>query len=184
MTVRPANILFIALLMVGAWSGAYALVTGDRVIVKLTEIDGRTLTTGDGVVTTLVLTTRPQSDKARQVGDRTPERCLGNPKYRMVTVVQFSPSTNRAMRYLLTKLALSRVNSEADKLKSRYKAKNLTTHPRPDIHVVFDFDGGIASQLGVKDSGTFAVFVFGPDGSLRRQWTTVPDAHELDAALQ
>jgi hypothetical protein len=158
--------------------------TGDHVIVKLTEIDGRTLSTGDGVITTLVLTTRSQSNKARQVGDRTPERCLGNPKYRMITVVQFSPSTSRAVRYLLTKLALSRVNSEADKLKARYRAKNLTTHPRPDIHVVFDFDGAIASQLGVKDAGTFGVFVFGPDGSLRREWRTVPDAHELDAALQ
>jgi len=165
-------------------SGAYAVATGEHAMVKLTEIDGRTLSTGDGVVTTLILTTRPESNKARLVGDRTPVRCLGNPKYRMVTVVQFSKSTSGTVRYLLTKLALSRINSEAKDLKPRYRAKNLTTDPRQDIHVVFDFDGGVASQLGLKESGTFKVFVFGPDGTLRRQWTTVPEAQELDAALQ
>ena len=183
--MRVANLFLTVLLAVTtAASGAYAIATGEQAVAKLTEIDGRTLSIGDGVVTTLILTTRPESNKARVVGDRSPVRCLGNPKYRMVTVVQFAKSTSGTMRYLLTKLALSRLNSEAGRLKLRYRAKNLTTDPRKDIHVVFDFDGGVASQLGLKDSGTFKVFVFGPDGTLRRQWTAVPDAQELDAALQ
>jgi len=185
MMMRTAGIfLFFALAALATAPAAYAVATGEHATLKLTEIDGRHLSIGDGVVTTLILTTRSESNKARLVGDRTPERCLGNPEYRMVTVVQFAKSTSGPVRYLLTQLAKSRLNTEAERLKPRYRVKKLTNDPRQDIHVVFDFDGGTASQLGLKDSPAFRVFVFGPDGTLRGQWTAVPDAHELDAALQ
>lgn len=152
--------------------------------VTVTDVDDRTLSTGDGHVTTMVLTTRQEAYKARLVGDRTPLHCLGDPRFRMITVIEFPKSTSRPMRYLLTKLVHSRVNAEAEHLKARYLEKNLTVDPHQDVHVVVDFEGEIARQLGVNDSGAFRVFVFGPDGALRGQWSTVPDAKELDRVLQ
>src|SRR5689334_23295531 len=79
--IRAARIfLCFALASIVTAPAAYALATGEHSTLKLTEIDGRNLSIGDGVVTTLILTTRSESNKARLVGDRTSERCLGNPK--------------------------------------------------------------------------------------------------------
>src|ERR1043165_9486500 len=73
-----------------AWSiTAGSPVIGKAYSLKLMDVDGRTLSTSDNIVTVLVLTTRTNLGKAREVGDRIPERCLGNPHYRMITVIQF-----------------------------------------------------------------------------------------------
>jgi hypothetical protein len=53
---------------------------------SLIDVDGNTLSTADGHITTVVLTAQSDVDKARAAGDRTPDFCLGNPIYRMITV--------------------------------------------------------------------------------------------------
>jgi len=65
------------------------LSVGKIYALRFVDIDGNTLLTADGHVTVVVLTTQSNTDQARAVGDRVPGYCLGNPTYRMITVVNF-----------------------------------------------------------------------------------------------
>jgi hypothetical protein len=54
---------------------------GKNYRISFVDVDGNALSTFDGRVTTLVLTSQANIDKARGVGDRTPDSCLGNSRY-------------------------------------------------------------------------------------------------------
>src|SRR6266852_9188983 len=60
------------------------------------DVDGNALSTTDGRVTTVVLTTSADVPKAETVGDRTPDYCLGNSNYRMITIVNFEKKRSAA----------------------------------------------------------------------------------------
>jgi len=186
MTTRTTGIFFgVLLTFITPTPEMLALAPGQTVALKLTDVDGRSLSASDGQVTTLVFTARRDLDKARVVGDRTPDRCLGNPKFRMITVIHFSKTTSRTMRFVFTKLVRQRLASEANRLRPRYLAKKLATDPRQDVHVVTDFNGATASQLGLPDSSElFKVLILAPDGVLLREWNAVPTSQELDSALR
>ena len=182
-TMRTTRFFFCFLLMTAAWSlNIAAPNTGKIFSLKLDDVDGRTLSTADGVVTVLVLTTRANLDKAREVGDRVPERCLGNPKYRMVSIIQFGNRT-RMMQYLLSASVRHRLDSEAIRVQARYKAKGLSGDARTDIHAVADFNGQTAAQLGLQPAPEFDVLILSGDGKLVHEWTTVPSSEELAAAI-
>ena len=66
------------------------LSTGNTYSISFVNIDGNKLSTADGHVTVLVATTTADWEKAREVGDRVPHYCLGNPNYRMVTIIRFT----------------------------------------------------------------------------------------------
>lgn len=166
-------------------SQVQSLTSGQKVTFKLTDVDGRTLSASDGQTTTILLTARKDLDKARLVGDRTPDRCLGNPKFRMITVIEFGKTTSRTMRFVYTALVRKRLTAEAKRLKPRYVAKKLTADPRQDVYVVADFDGATASQLGLPGSSAlFKVLVLAPDGVLLHEWNDVPTSQELDSVLR
>ena len=151
--------------------------------VKLLDVDGRTLSTVDKVVTVLVLTTRANLDKARQIGDRIPERCLGNPNYRMITVIEFGNIRTRVMQYLLSASVRRGLDSEAERLKTRYIAKGVNRDARTDIYAVADFNGHTAAQLDLQPSPEFRVLLLSREGALMRDWTKVPSAEEVATAL-
>ena len=67
-----------------------ALSTGNTYSISFADIDGNKLSTADGHVTVLVLTTSADREQARTVGDHVPDFCLGNPAYRMITVIHFT----------------------------------------------------------------------------------------------
>jgi len=67
-----------------------ALSSGTTYSLSFVDIDGNKLSTADGHVTVLVATTTADWEKAREVGDRVPHYCLGNPNYRMVTIIRFT----------------------------------------------------------------------------------------------
>jgi hypothetical protein len=164
---------------------AAVLVTGQIYNLKFTDVDGRTLSTADGHVTVVVVTTRADLDKARLVGDRVPQYCLGNPVYRMITVIAFKRNPNRAVRFVYTGLIRRRLDAEAQRLKPRYLAKKLTRDPRPDLYAVADFDGTAATQVGFNvASARFTVLVFARNGELMRRWDEVPRAEDLAAVLK
>ena len=177
------RIFFLLLAVMACSLSSAAPVVGKTYGLKLVDVDGRTLSTADRVVTVLVLATRATLDKARQVGDRIPERCLGNPNYRMVTVVQFGKTRTRMMQYLLTASVRHRLDSEAARLQTRYKAKGLSGDPRTDLHAVADFNDEIAAQLNLQPAPDFQVLIFSRDGALLRDWTTVPGVEDLAAAI-
>jgi hypothetical protein len=144
------------------------------------DIDGNKLSTADGHVTVLVLTTIGDREKVRTVGDRVPDYCLGNPNYRMITIIRFTSKHTAIGRKIATALVKHRVNEEARRLQSRYDANKISSDPRKDIFTVTDFDGSAASQLVEPTQAPgFRVFVFARDGKLLAQWIDVPSAKQL-----
>jgi hypothetical protein len=178
------SVFLILISLVVTCSGLAAPVEGKTYSLNLIDVDGRTLSTTDGHITVLVLAQRKDVDKARLVGDRIPERYLGNPKSQMITVIRFDQTQNRTMRFVLSAMVRRNLNAEATRLKSRYRTKGISRDPRPDIHAVADFDGQIASQLGVAgDSAEFRVLILSRSGVLLRDWSGPPTAEQLAAAL-
>jgi hypothetical protein len=132
-----------------------------------------------------VLTTPADREKARTVGDRVPERCLGNPDYRMITVIRFARRHTVVGQKIATTFIRHRVNEEAKRLQTRYDAKKIVRDARKDIFVATDFDGSMSSQLGEPGGTTdFCVFVLGRNGELIAQWHGVPSAEQLAAAVK
>ncbi len=136
-------------------------------------------------MTVVVLTTPADREKARAVGDRIPERCLGNPDYRMITVVRFARKHTVVGRRIATAFIRHRINEETKRLQIRYDGKKIARDARKDVFVATDFDGSIASQLGEPEGATdFSVFVFGRNGELIARWNGVPSTEQLAAALK
>lgn len=158
---------------------------GQSVSINLVDVDGNKFSTGDGHTTTIVLTTQAGIDKARLVGDRTPEFCLGNPAYRMITVLVFETSHNKPARVIISAVIRHRLDAEGRRLQDRYNKAKISRDARHDVSAVADFDGTIANQLGLKPAaGLFHIFVFGKNGELLKEWNDVPTADEYSAALK
>ncbi len=185
MRLRTLQFFFsLGLFFFGARALLADLSPGQSYVLSFVDVDGNTLFTADGHVTVVVLTTQSNIDRARTVGDRVPDYCLGNPTYRMITVLNFK-NHSRPMRMILTALTRRRLDAEAKRLQPRYEAKKLAHDARRDIFAVADFDGAAASQLGAqRESSAFRVFVFGRSGELLRQWDDVPSAAELAAVVK
>lgn len=161
------------------------LTVGQKYPITVTDISGHAFSTADGPITTVVLTSKANADRADAVGQRIPDSCLGNPRYRMITVIAFESKHSRPVRSFLTSMIRRRVDSEATQLQTRYDKLKIARKAHEDIFAVADFDGAIAAQLDAKPSATlFHVFVFGKKGELLKQWSELPSAEELAAALK
>jgi hypothetical protein len=162
-----------------------ALSIGTIYSLGFVDIDGNKHSTADGHVTVVVLTAPADREKARTVGDRVPEHCLGNPDYRMITIIRFARRHTVVGRRIATAFIRHRVNEEAKRLQARYEEKKIIRDARKDIFVATDFDGSMSSQLGEPEGATdFSVFVFGRNGELIAQWHGVPSAEQLATALK
>jgi hypothetical protein len=152
---------------------------------KFLDVDGNTFSTDDGHVTTVILMRESDVDRARIVGDRTPDYCLGNPTYRMITVVVFEKDRSKLVRLILTGIVRRRLDSEAQRLQQRYDQLKIARNARLDVHAVADFDGEVAAQLGSsKGDAVFRVFVFGRDGALLKKWDDLPETEQLASVLK
>jgi peroxiredoxin len=152
---------------------------------KFLDVDGNTFSTDDGHVTTVVLTTESEVDRARILGDRTPDYCLGNPTYRMITVVGFEKKHSKPVLMILTALVRRRLDTEAQQLQQRYDQLKIARNARLDVHTVADFDGEVAAQLGSSEDDTvFRVFVFGRNGALLKKWDDIPESQQLASVLK
>ena len=162
-----------------------ALSSGATYSLSFVDIDGNKLSTADGHVTVLVLATTADWEKARAVGDRVPDYCLGNPDYRMITIIRFIRKHGAIMRKIAMAVVKHRVTEEAKRLQSRYDKNKIMRDPRQDIFTVTDFDGTVSSQLGEPAGATdFCVFVFARNGEVLAQWHGVPGAKQLAAVLK
>jgi hypothetical protein len=177
--------IFILALSVPSISILAQLTDGKNYRVDFVDVDGNALSTSDDRITTVVLTNQSNVDKARAVGDRTPESCLGNPSYRMITVVAFEKAHSKPVRMIMTSLMRRRLDSEARRLQSRYDQLKIARNARQDVSAVADFDGAITKLLGGQPAADlFRVFVFGRNGELLKQWNEVPKPEELAVALK
>ena len=158
---------------------------GENHRINLPDVDGNALSTADGRITIIVLVSKPNIEKAHAVGDRIPDFCLANPKYRMITILAFEKKHSQPVRMILTSLMRRRLDSEAHRLQSRYDQLKIARNARQDVFAVADFDGTATAQLGAKpETQLFRVSVFGRTGELLKQWDDVPKAEELAAVLK
>jgi hypothetical protein len=171
--------------LVGAVPLSGALSNGQRYRINFVDVDGNSLSTSDGHVTVLVLTTPEEREKARSVGDRVPDYCLGNPNYRMITILDFTRRRTQIGRKIATMLVRHHLDGEAKRLQARYDEKKIARDARTDIFTVTDFDGTVTSQLSAESpAASFGVFVFGRNGELLQHWDDVPSAQELAAVVK
>jgi hypothetical protein len=180
------SVLFLALAFVFSNRSIFAdAVVGQNYSLSFVDVDGNSLSTADGHITTVVLTSQSGIDKTRVVGDQTPDFCLGNPTYRMITVLVFEKEHTKPTRMVLSALMRHRLNSEGHRLQNRYNKLKIARDARRDVSAVADFGGAIAKQLGLAPGGgLFHIFVFGKKGELIKQWEDVPSADELSTALK
>ena len=158
---------------------------GESYRINFADIDGNALSTVDGHITTVVLISKSNIDKAGAVGDRIPDFCLTNPIYRMITVLAFEKKHSKPIRMILSSLMRRRVDAEARNLQTRYDRLKIARNARQDVFAVADFESAVTTQLGSKpDAALFHVFVFGRNGELLKQWDDVPTTEELAAALK
>jgi len=186
-STRALQIFFslATVLLTAAMPAHGALSTGTTYPISFVDLDGNKLSTADGHVTIVVLTTAANREQARTVGDHVPDFCLGNPAYRMITVIHFTGRHMAIGRRVATAFIRHRVHEEAKRLQARYDAQKISRDAKNDIFVVTDFDGTVASQLGQSAGATdFWVLVFGQNGELLAQWHSVPSAHELAAVIK
>ncbi|MEY2558819.1 MAG: hypothetical protein QOE34_2244 [Verrucomicrobiota bacterium] len=175
---------FVAAFLAAAPARANELRPGNTYALTITDVDRQQLSTSDGHVTIITVVTRKDEQKAQQVGDRVPHVYLGDPKYRLITMVNFQQKIFSAFRGMTMVIIRNRLDAEAKDLQKIYTARHLTRNPRSDIFVVADFDGNAVSQLGIAPSSSeFAVFVFDGRGRLVRRWNDVPSVDALSAAL-
>jgi hypothetical protein len=161
------------------------LTVGQNYQISATDVDGNTLSTADGHLTTVVLCSKAKIDEARLVGDRSPDFCLGNPVYRMITVISFETKHSAPTRAVVKSVIRHRLNSEGRHLQTRYDQLKITRDARRDVFAVADFDGTISKQLGAEwAADLFRVFVFGKNGELIKEWSEVPSAEDLATALK
>src|SRR3954468_9010951 len=127
MKLRRGQLFLVGLLLTVTWPElVLALVQGRPYRLSLNDVDGHALSTAEGKTTILVVASAGTADKARIVGDRTPDKCIGNSVYRMVTIVRFSQRQPQALRSFLSAIIRRRLDGEARRLEPRYRAKRLT----------------------------------------------------------
>ncbi len=151
----------------------------------MVDVDQHTLATADGHVTILVVTSSADVERARKIGDRVPDYCLANPEFRMITILRFAKTHHSPMRAIINAVVRRRLDTEAERLGQRYRAKNIPRNARSDVFAVTDFDGAVGSHVDLATSSTqFRVIVLGRKGELLGNWTDVPGAEELAAVVR
>jgi hypothetical protein len=182
--IRPLQYFFLAAILAGTPARANELRPGNVYSLTFTDVDRHQLSTADGHVTIITVLTRKDEQKAEQVGERVPHVYLGDPKYRLITLVNFQRGIFPLFHGMINAIIRNRMDAEAKELEKIYTVRHLTRNPRSDIFVVADFDGKAVSQLGINPSSSeFAVFVFDGRGRLVRRWNDVPSVEALPAAL-
>lgn len=175
---------FVTALITSAFAQTKPLTTGETYRLFFTDINRNQLSTSDGHITIVTVTTRQTEEKARALGDRVPDAYIGDARYRFVTVINFQGRIYSPFRTLTTALIRRKLNQEAKRIQPRYSNAHLTRDPRRDLFAVADFDGSVVSQLGIASSSEeFAGLLFDGEGRLLRRWSDVPTQAELAEAL-
>jgi hypothetical protein len=185
MIARCLQSFFLTMILVGGATAAAAeLQVGATHRLSFRDVDGQDLSTAAGHVTIITVITREKEEDARGVSKLVPERCIGDPKYRYVTLVNFQGKLPAPLRGVTRAVIRKRLDVEAKELKPRYVAKRLTRNPRDDVYVVADFDGTAVTRLGLSpDSTKLAVYVFNGQGTLVARFDEVPSEGAMVKAI-
>lgn len=182
---RRGQYFFLIALLAATTLQAADLRVGNNYQLTFTDVDKRQLSTSDGHVTIISVTTRENEAKAEALGERIPHHYYGDPKFRLITLVNFQQGIFVPFRGVIMAIIRSRLDAEAKNLQKVYSERKLKRNPRDDIYVVADFDGKAVSQLGIAPkSPEFAVFIFDGRGRLIGRWNDVPSTDALADALK
>ena len=182
---RRCQYLFLALAFSAISAEAVELKAGGNYPLTFTDIDRHPFSTADGHVTIISVVNRRDEAKAESVGDRLTKISLGDPKVRLITLVNFQQNILPPLRGMVSAVIRHRLDLEAKELAKTYAARHINRNAREDIFVVADFDGKAVSQLGINPtSPEFAVFVFDGKGRLVRRWSDVPSEEALAQAIK
>lgn len=185
MIARRLQFIFAALFFGWArWVSSAELQIGSAHRLSFRDVDGNDLSSADGHVTIVTVVTRQNEAQAHAVADQVPDRCIGNPKYRYVTLVNFQRKLLPPVRGLTRGIIRRRLDAEALEMRPQYEEKRITRDPRRDMYVIADFDGTAVARLGLApESNDVVVFVFNGQGKLIERWTGVPPANALPKAI-
>ena len=177
--------LFLALALTAISAGAVQLRVGNNYPLTFTDVDRHQFSTADGHVTIISVVTRKDEAKAQSVGDRVSRISFGDPKIRLITLVNFQQNIILPFRGMVSAVIQHRLDLEAKEVQKSYAERHINRNARDDIFVVADFDGKAVSQLGINPtSAEFAVFIFDGHGRLVRRWSDVPSQEALAQAIK
>ena len=164
---------------------AAELRVGNNYPLTFTDVDRHQLSTADGHITVISVVNRRDEAKAETVGDRVSQITFGDPKFRLITLVNFQQNILPPLRGIVSAVIRHRLDLEAKDIQKSYAERHINRNARDDVFVVADFDGKAVSQLGINPtSSEFAVFVFDGRGRLVRRWNDVPTSEMLAQALK
>jgi hypothetical protein len=173
------------LLFLPAAAQAVQLRQGNSYPLTFTDVDHHQLSTADGHVTVISVVNSRDEAKAQAVGDRFTQFTLGDPKFRLINLVNFQQNILLPFRGMVSAIIRHRLDAEAKDIQKMYVERHINRTARDDIYVVADFDGKAVSQLGIAPtSSEFAVFVFDGKGRLVRRWSDVPSADAIAQAIK
>ncbi|HZE12859.1 MAG TPA: hypothetical protein VE086_03800 [Chthoniobacterales bacterium] len=176
---------FLVVLFAIANAQAVQLHPGNTYPLVFTDVDRHQLSTTDGHVTVISVVTNRDEAKAQTVGDRVTQFTLGDPKVRLINLVNFQQNIISPLRGMVSAIIRHRLDTEAQDVQKIYAARHINRNARNDIYVVADFDGKAVTQLGIAPtSPEFAVFVFDGHGRLVRRWNDVPSLEMLTQAIK
>jgi hypothetical protein len=182
---RGPQCFFLFLVLGAATSWAIQLHPGNSYPLTFTDVDRHQLATADGHVTIISVVTRRDEAKAQTVGDRYSQIAAGDPKVRLVTLVNFQQNILLPLRGLVSAVIRNRLDAEAKEVQKSYTERHINRNARDDLYVVADFDGKAVSQLGITPtSQEFAVFIFDGKGRLVRRWSDVPTLEMLTQGIK
>jgi hypothetical protein len=182
---RGPQCFFLFFIFAAATSSAIQLHPGNTYSMTFTDVDRHQLSTADGHVTIISVVNRRDEAKAQAVGDRVSQIIAGDPKVRLITLVNFQQGIILPLRGMVSAVIRHRLDDEAKEVQKSYSQRHINRNARDDIFVVADFDGKAVSQLGIAPaSPEFAVFVFDGKGRLVRRWNDVPTPEMLTQAIK
>ena len=168
-----------------ATAQAVPLNPGNTYPLTFTDVDRRQLSTADGHVTIISVVTRRDEAKAETVGERMSKITFGDPKVRLINLVNFQQNIFPPLRGMVSAMIRHRLNQEAKEVQKKYGDLHINRNASDDIFVVADFDGKAVSQLGLAPTTSeFAVFIFDGKGRLVRKWSEVPPPDQLAQAIK
>jgi hypothetical protein len=183
--LRARQYLFLIAALTATTVQAADLRPGNSYPLTFTDVDRHQLSTADGHVTIISVVNRRDEAKAETVGERVSKISFGDPKFRLITLVNFQQNILPPLRGMVSAVIRHRLDVEAKEIQKSYAERHINRKARDDVFVVADFDGKAVSQLGVNPiSSEFAVFVFDGRGRLVRRWNDVPSADMLAQALK
>jgi hypothetical protein len=180
----PQYLFLVAVLAATTLRGA-ELHAGNTYPLTFTDVDRHQFSTADGHVTIISVVNRRDEAKAQSVGDRVSQISFGDPKIRLITLVNFQQNILPPLRGMVSAVIRHRLDLEAKEVQKSYAQRHINRDARNDIFVIADFDGKAVSQLGINPiSSEFAVFVFDGRGRLVRRWSDVPSQEMLAQAIK